>query len=188
MHRDFTFRRRVLVWGLGALLFADAALAAYSWHLATVPRTPEYVLARQIRELKVLGGEIDRAKRIKENLPATMAACGRFEKSMLPASTGYSVVTADLGDLAKKAGLNLQAVSFHQTGVKGRPLYEVQMDASVTGDYPGVVKFINGLQQSKDVFVVESLALGTGSGAAGQSTTIGALIQVKLRLRTYYRT
>jgi Tfp pilus assembly protein PilO len=188
MYRDFTFRRRLIVGSLAVLLLADAGLAVYSWHLATMPKTPDYVLAQETRQLKVLSGEIDRARKIKENLPATMADCDRFEKSLLPASSGYSVVTAELGDLAKKSGLNLNGISFHQTAVKERPLESVEMDAEVTGDYLGVVKFVNGLQRSQDVFIVESLALGAESGFPGQSPTGGAPIRVKVRLETYFRT
>ncbi|HUI73460.1 MAG TPA: hypothetical protein VLX32_00865 [Candidatus Acidoferrum sp.] len=190
MHRDFTIRRRLIIGSLAVLLAADAGLAVYGWHLAAEPKTPEEALARQTRQLKVLSGEIDRANKIKADLPATMADCDRFEKSLLPASTGYSVVTAELGDFAKKAGIELLGVSFHQTEVKDRPLYSVEMDAGVSGNYQGVVKFINGLQRSRDVYVVESLALGAERPESGQlqAAAAGDLIRVRVRLRTYFRT
>lgn len=186
MHRDFTFRRRAIIVCMGVLLLADLALAAYSWHMAASPKTPEDALARQTRQLKVLGGEIDRANKIKADLPATMTDCDRFEKSLLPASTGYSTVTAELGDLAKKSGLNMQGISFHQTEVKDRPLYSIEMNAQVGGSYESVVHFINGLQRSDDVYVVESLALATDTRTGGPGA--GDLLHVTLRMRTYFRT
>jgi Tfp pilus assembly protein PilO len=188
MHRDFTFRRRVILWGLSALLLADAGLAFLSWRLAAAPKTSEQVLARQTSQLKILRGEIERADKIRNDLPATVADCDRFENSLLPASTGYSTVTAELGDLAKKSGLRLQGVSFHQTEVQDRPLSKVEMEAAVTGDYPSVVKFLNGLQRSRNVYVVEALSLGTQSQTQGQGAGGADLIRVSLRLRTYFRT
>ena len=186
MHRDFTFRRRAIMTFMGALLLADLALAGYSWHMAASPKTPEETLARQTRQLKVLSGEIDRAAKIKADLPATMTDCDRFERSLLPADTGYSTVSAELGDLAKKSGLNMQGVSFHQTGVKDRPLYLVDMDAQVNGSYESVVHFINGLQRSNDIYVVESLALASDTKTGGPGS--GDLLHVTLRMRTYFRT
>jgi hypothetical protein len=188
MHRDFTFRRKLILGSLAVLLTADAGLAVYSWRMAAEPKTPEEALARQTRQLKVLSGEINRATRIKADLPATMADCDRFEKSLLPSSTGYSVVTAELGEFAKKAGVDLRGVSFSQTEVKGRPLNSVEMDAAVSGSYTGVVKFINGLQRSSDTYVVESLTLATEKPGPGQANATGDTIHVRLRLRTYFRT
>lgn len=186
MHRDFTFRRRAIMICMGALLLADLALAGYSWHMAATPKTPDEALARQTWHLKVLSAEIDHASKIKADLPATMTDCDRFEKSLLPADTGYSRVSAELGDLAKKSGLNMQGVSFHQSDVKDRPLYAVDMDAQVSGSYESVVHFINGLQRSDEIYVVESLALASDTKTGGPAA--GDLLRVTVKMRTYFRT
>jgi Tfp pilus assembly protein PilO len=182
VHRDFTLRRRLIIGALAVLLVADAGLAVLSWHLATRPRTPEQNVARQASQVKVLKGDIDRVAKIRQDLPKTIGELNDFEKSQFfAASTGYSSVTAEVGELAKKAGLRLQGISFHQVEVKGRPLYEIQMDAQVSGDYLGVVKFLNGLQRSQDVYVVDSLALATEAQGNGND------IRVNLHMRTYFR-
>lgn len=181
MHSDFKFRRRLILGGLSVLLIADAGLAVWSWQLAAAPKTSDQELALRANRVKMLKADIDRVEKIRKDLPQTVADFNRFEKSFLPASTGYSAVTGELGDLAKKAGLRMQGVSFHQAEIKGRPLLEIQMDAQVSGDYLGVVKFLNGLQRSRDVYVVDSLALATE--AQGNSNEI----RVNLRMRTYFR-
>jgi Tfp pilus assembly protein PilO len=189
MHRNFTFPRRFILGILIVLLLADAGLAFFSWQLAAAPKTPEQVLAHETTQVKILRGEVARADKIRADLPATVADCDRFERSLLSASTGYSTVTAELGDLARKSGLRLQGVNFHQTEVQGRPLYKIEMEAAVAGDYPSVIKFLNGLQRSGNVYVVEALSLGTQTQTPGQApgTEGSDLILVSLHLRTYFR-
>lgn len=181
MHRDFKFRRRLIWGGLGVLLLADVGLGVLSWQLAAAPKISDQEVAQRANQVKLLKADIDRVEKIRKDLPQTVADFNRFEKSFLPASTGYSVVTGEMGELAKKAGLRMQGISFHQAEIKGRPLLEIQMDAQVSGDYQGVVKFLNGLQRSQDVYVVDSLALATeAQGNANE-------IRVNLHMRTYFR-
>lgn len=181
MHRDFTLRRRLILSALTLLLLADAGLAAFSWRMAATPKTPEQELARQASQVKFLKGDIDRVEKIRKDLSQTVADFDRFEKSLLPANTGYSAITAEVGELAKGAGLRMQKITFHQTEVKGRPLLEIQIDAEVSGSYLGVVRFLNGLQRSADVYVVDSLGLATDR--QGNSNEI----RVNLRMRTFFR-
>ena len=63
-----------------------------------------------------------------------------------------------------------------------RNLTEVELEASVTGDYSSIVKFMNGLQRSRNSYAVESLALQ----AEGQNSPNG--LRVGLHMKTYFRT
>ena len=181
MHRDFTFRRRVIIGSVAALLVADIGLAAWSFRLAAAPKASDQELARQTDQVKKLKADINRVEGIRQDLTKTVGEFNTFEKSFLPASTGYSAVASEVGELAKKAGLRTQGISFHQVEVKGRPLLEIQMDAQVSGPYTAVVKFLNGLQRSQDVYVVDSLALATQEqGNSGE-------IRVNVHMRTYFR-
>ena len=183
MHREFTLQRRVIIGGLAILLLADAGLATLSWRMASAPRTSEQELARRAQQLKLLKSDTERVEAIRKDLPKTVSDFSRFEKSLLPASTGYSTVTAEVGGLAAKAGLRMQGMTFHQAEVKGRPLSEIQIETQVEGDYSAVVKFLNGLQRSEDVYVVDSLALA----APTQSNSPGRTIRVNVHMRTYFR-
>ena len=183
MRREFTVQRRLIIGGLAVLLLADAGLATLSWRMASAPKTSEQDLAKEAQEVKLLKGDIARVEMIRKDLPQTVADFNRFEKSLLPATTGYSTVTAEVGGLAQKAGLRMQGMAFHQTEVKGRPLLEVQVETQVEGDYPAVVRFLNGLQRSEDVYVVDSLALAGQTQASGSAKGI----RVNVRMRTYFR-
>lgn len=188
MHREFTLQRRLIIGALAVLLLADAGLATLSWRMAATPRPSEQQLAREAQQVKLLKGDIQRVEMIRKDLPKTVSDFNRFEKSLLPASTGYSTVTAEVGNLARKAGLRMQGMTFNQTALKDRPLSDIEMDTQIEGEYTSVVKFLNGLQRSQDVYVVDSLALASqqtpNSGAAPGP---GRLIRVNVHMHTYFR-
>jgi Tfp pilus assembly protein PilO len=184
MRRDFALQKRVIIGGLSLLVLADIGLAAFSWQQAAAPRTPQQELDRQTMRLKLLQGDIDRAKAIQQSMPATQADCDRFEKSLLPASTGYSTVAGELGSIAGKAGLQISGVNFHHKEFTTRGLTEVELEATIGGGYSSVVRFLNGLQRSENVYTVDSLALASESQTLGASSAI----RVTLHMRTFFRT
>ena len=183
MDRAITVRRRLILGGLTLLLAADLALAGYSWHTATAVRKPMVQLAEDSRKLQLLSADIERAEKIRHDLPATIADCDRFDNGLLPASTGSSALTGELDELARKSGLQIQSVTFGHKDLAGRNLTEIGLEASVSGEYANIVKFMNGLQRSPNSYIVESLTLQ----AEGQSAAPGAL-RIGLHMKTYFRT
>jgi Tfp pilus assembly protein PilO len=103
---------------------------------------------------------------------------------LYPASTGYSSVSAELGAIAAKSGLQLESRSFQQGEVKGRNLERVEIEAVVTGSYAGVVRFLNGLQHSNNVYAVAGL---TAKGDEGPQAARGQ-VHVSMHIQTYFRT
>jgi hypothetical protein len=169
MRRDFTLQRRVIIGGLALLVLADCGLGAFSWRQASAPRTPQQELDRQTLQLRLLQGEIDRAKAIQQSMPVTQIDCDKFERS--------------LGGIAGKARLQISGVNFHHKEIPNRGLSEVELEATISGDYEGVVRFLNGLQRSENVYTVDSLALTSDNQSQGAS----AAIRVTVHLRTFFR-
>jgi Tfp pilus assembly protein PilO len=89
----------------------------------------------------------------------------------------YSPVAAELGALAAKNNVLLSRVQYAQ-GKPDEGLYEVRMDASLSGDYAPIVRFINGLERDKIFFVIDSL------GLSGQQS---GMVNLRMRLTTYLR-
>jgi Tfp pilus assembly protein PilO len=183
MRKDFTSRKRIVLGLVGLLVFADCGLAAYSWWQASAPRTPQQELDRESFQLKLLRGDIERAKGIEQSMPVTQADCDKFEKSLLPSNTGYSAVIEELGAIARKTGLQFSSKNFHQKDVASYKLTEIELEASISGDYVSVVKFLNALQRSENVYVVDSLALSTENQVQGSPS----VLRLSLRMRTYFR-
>ena len=92
----------------------------------------------------------------------------------------YSQVAAELGALTTRAGVRLARVQYGQAPVlSGRDaLIQVNMDASVSGDYRPVVGLINDIERDKMFFVIGGITL------TGQQT---GQVNLRLRLTTYLR-
>ena len=103
----------------------------------------------------------------------------RFYAERLP--TSYSQIAAKLGVLATQDHVRLANVQYVQkpvAQVSVGQLTEVQMDASLSGDYRGLVEFLNGLERSRVFFLINGVTL-TGQ----QSGTVN----LRMRLTTYLR-
>jgi Tfp pilus assembly protein PilO len=183
MRRDFTVRKRIILVAVVLLVLADLGLAAYSWQLASAPHAPEEQIAVKTKQRGLLKGDIERAQGIRDHVPATQKDCDHFEQSLFPASAGYSAVRSELGDTARKSGIQIDDLSFKQAEIPNRGMTEVVIDATVNGNYKSVVGFLNGLQRSPNLYSVDSLTLGSEANQASAS-----IIKVALHLRTYFRT
>jgi len=183
MGRDFKFQRRAILLAVILLVTADIALAAYSWTFASA-LNPQQDLMMLTRNRDLLQADILRAQDIRSKIPAIQKDCDEFEKSLYPASTGYSAVSSELGAIARKSGLQIESSNLREEGLKARQLTEVQIETMVVGSYSGVVRFLNGLQRSNVVYAVEGLSARSDTspnGATGQ-------VRVTLHIKTYFRT
>jgi hypothetical protein len=113
------------------------------------------------------------------NLPERVAdstkGAGRFYDGRVPGAD--SAILAELGALEQKANVRLSRV---QTSFAPalRDVTEVRMDASVSGDYTSVMRFINSVERDKMFFVIDGLTL------TGQQ---GGLVNLRLKVTTYLR-
>jgi Tfp pilus assembly protein PilO len=166
---------------LALLLVADIALAFLLWRSSSIGpvemRAQRDDLALQARLLKA---DVERGEKIRASLPQVGKDCEDFyQRSFLSASTGYSSVETDLGAIAAKAGLKTSGFAFTQHDVKDRGVTEMTITTSVDGNYESVIQFINGLERSRNFYLLNNLSL--------TSATSGE-VKLQLELQTYFRT
>jgi Tfp pilus assembly protein PilO len=184
MRREFTFRKQAIIAGVILLILADVALAAYSWQLVSSPRSPREQWSVEMMQHDLLKADIKRAQDIRDKIPAIQKNFDQIEHSLFPASSGYSSIRSELGEIARKSVVQLVDLSFRQLEIPSRGMTEVIVDATVDGDYKNVIHFLNGVQRSPNLYAVNALTLATEN--ANQSAS-GA-IKVTLHLKTYFRT
>ncbi len=172
--------KRWIVRGLLVVVALDAALGLYLWRTAASHPQAERAALEKLRERhRVAGDDLQRAERIERRLPDVERECNRFfVAQFLNTSTGYSSVVQDLGDIAKQAGLPPSTIGFKQHEVEKRGVVEVEVNASVEGDYQALVRFINGLERNEHLYLIDSLSL-----TAGQDKRI----KLALQMKTYFR-
>ncbi len=173
--------KRVVLAGLAALGLVDLGLGILLWQLRQTDPTD---LSRQRTELqikaKLLKADVARGEAIRKEMPKVGEQAKDFYEQELPQSTaGYSSLVADLGEIANKSGLRTSSTAFQDHELKDRGVTEIQIQETVEGDYASVLKYIEGLERSKNFYLLSDLGL--------DSSETGTL-HLKLLLKTYFRT
>ena len=181
MSRDFKFQKRVIVGALGIALLCDLVLGIVTWRFKRELTSPQTILAQARLREKTLEAAVKRASEIQKNYPKNAKECDNFEKSLRNVSVGYSSILADLGALAKKAGLETEGVNFRQSNLEGHNMAQVEVDATVAGNYESLVRFINELQRAENFYVLEELSLAPAAQTSGNN------LKLNLHLKTYFR-
>jgi hypothetical protein len=166
---------------LGVLLLADLALAVFLWQGAR--QDPAALRAERDRlavQAKLLRADVERAQKIRASLPEAGRDCDTFyRQSFLDAATGYSQIESDLSAIAAQSGVKTSGLSFKRTEIKDRGVTQISINTSVDADYSAVIRFINGLERSKNFYLLDGLRLGTGATGG---------IKLDLELHTFFRT
>lgn len=166
---------------LALLVAADVALAAALWQAGREgPQSLRNQRDRLAIQGKLLEADVERGEKIRESLPQIGTDCDKFyHDAFLDSHTGYSAISEDLGDLATQSGLRSTGLTFGRKDLKDRGVTEITIKSGVQGDYPALIKFINGLERSKNFYLLDELHL--------ESSTTGG-IRLNLTLRTFFRT
>ena len=182
---DFKLQKRLIIAGLAVLLLADVALAVYGVRMFDARQNPQSYLITQSRQVALVKADVKRAGDIQKKIPSYLKGLDEFEGSLLPAPKGYSSISEELAALAKKNNVAIADSKFRQKEITGRNLLEVEIETSVGGDYGGIVRFLNALQRSRSVYIVDTLQVDTEGQVFGQ--TVPGALRVNLHLRTYFR-
>lgn len=172
--------KRIVIVGLGVLLAADVAVGVFLWQTS---RQRPADLRAELDHLKLEAtlrqADIARGQRIRASLPQVGKDCSQFyQDAFLSADTGYSTISADLSSIADKAGLRISDTAYKEDSKQTHGVKEVSISTSVDGRYASVIQFINGLEQSRNFYLLNDLQLTSAKGGA---------IQLKLNLRTFFR-
>ena len=166
-------------WGLAAVVLADAALVYVNVRNGGGDSQMR-ALEERTRQQAEMVRDIRRAEEIEKNLKedARKQCDAFFAERLRPVEGGYSSVVAEIGEVAKGAGLQVSGIAFRERAVEDRGVMEVEVSAKVEGNYRNVVRFINGLERSKSFYLLNRL--GLDSSEAGN-------IKLTLELKTYFR-
>ncbi len=171
--------QKLIRWLLGLVLVADLALAAVNWRMASAPRDPDAELHMLRQQRALLAADIARAKKIRAELgDIEQEGDAFFKQQIVPEETGYSGLSENFGKLANAAGVRASNITYRTGEPDKRGVIEIEIGATVSGDYPNIVRFINGLEHSETFYVLDSLTLGAGSSGG---------LGLNLHLRTFFR-
>jgi len=156
----------VVVIGLGVRLAMD-------WS-ATNGNSADALAAKQL-QLKALEVQTTPLRGLEHRVADSRGDMQNFYAKRIPAT--YSAIAEHVGALEVKSGVRLTRLLYGQ-GAPSGDLTEISLDAGVSGEYPQIMRFVNGLERDQTFFVVRAMVL-TG--------TQGGLVNLRLRVSTWLR-
>jgi Tfp pilus assembly protein PilO len=189
MLRNFNFNvwppnnpRAIIQLGLCVLLGANL-VAAY-FVIRPIGGSPQ--------DLQRQAGEMRTEQRQKQGaLDKTRALAGKIEvgrgegdkfmsKYFLPRRTAYSTILTELNDMASQAKVTPRESTSAIEPVEGSDTLEMmQITANFEGDYTSLIRFVNLIDKSNRLLIMESLNATPQQGAAK--------LNVMMRLDMYVR-
>jgi len=173
--------KRMVRWAVLAVLAADAGLLFWNWQMRGAAPQSQAAQRDHLRnQHEALGKDVHHAADIRARMPGVEKECDRFlDEQLLPSTGAYSALAEDLNRIARESGLQARGISYRQDELADRRVMEVEVSASVEGNYQSLVKFINLLERSQQFYLLENLALVEASSGSG--------IRLNLQLKTYFR-
>jgi hypothetical protein len=162
--------------GFAAMLTIVVILAirfGMDWS-ATSGRSNDALASKQF-ELKALDLETAPLRGLDKRVENSRADMLAFYSKRIPQN--YSLIHRRIGELALKGPVRLSRVQYSQ-GAPGIDLTEISMDAGITGNYPEIMRFVNGLERDETFFVIRAMSL------TGQQ---GGIVNLRLRVSTWLR-
>jgi type IV pilus assembly protein PilO len=141
---------------------------------ATNGSSSDALAAKQV-ELKALDLQTAPLRGLDKRVADSRAQIKAFLDKRIPPS--YSSIDRRIGELGVSSGVRLTRVQYTQ-GKPGSDLTEISMDASITGSYPQIMRFVNSLERNQTFFVIRGLTL------TGQQ---GGLVNLRLQVSTWLR-
>jgi len=182
---DFKIQRLAIIAGLVALFALDGFLVYHNSAMSSADANPEQALKLHAQRVALVKADVERATKIKAREPEIQKFFEEFETTLPPAGKGYSVISQEFDDISKDTHVTVQDVKFRRKDVGGRNVDQIEIDATLSGDYAGIVRFLNHLQRSKNTYIVDSLGLDT-QNTPGSQVPPGT-VKVSLHLRSYFR-
>ena len=184
---DFRTKKTIIIASLGLLLAVNGLLEYHNAKLASKDQDPELILKNEARQAAMLKADVERANKIKARMPDVEKYFEQFETTLPPLGKGYSVISAELDATARETHVQVRDSKFRQKEVPGRNVDEVEIEATLDGDYTGIVKFLNHLQRSKNTYIVDSLGLDSNTITGVGNQSAAGTVKVALHMRSYFR-
>jgi len=162
--------------GFSVLAIATILLAVrvgLDWR-ATSSSNVEQMASKQA-ELRTLQLQTAPLRGLDKKVGLSRQQIDEFYAKRIPPT--WSTVLEQLGTLKDKAPVQLTRAGYTQAPGSG-DLTEIRMEAGVSGDYRGIMRFINGLERSQTFFVIRAMALN-----GQQSGTVNLRLVVSTWLR-----
>lgn len=175
---DLRTTRRKLKIAIGAMLCLDVAAAAVLFSpLAGSEHSRRAQLEQLWGELQQKTREVEPLRGLDKKIVLASDQIKQFYQDRLPGQD--SAISAELGKLVAENGVNISQAKYSFKDPEPVGLRRVEIEASLSGDYLQLVRFINAVERDKLFFIIDNVELG-----GEQAGTV----KLQMKLETYLRT
>jgi len=132
-------------------------------------------IAGRQAELKALEIQTTPLHGLDKKVELSRQQIDEFYAKRVPPS--YSAILERLGAVMAKGPVKMPRAGYTQAP-GSVDLTEIRIDAGVSGDYPAIMRFINGLERSQTFFVIRAMAL---TGQQGGTVNLRLVVSTWLR-------
>jgi type IV pilus assembly protein PilO len=134
-------------------------------------------LSSRLRQKKAV---LDRTRVLVSKIQAGREQGDDFlQRYFLPANTAYSTVYSEIIELAKEAQMKAKESTYSMEPIEGSDTLSLMtVTQALEGSYPQLIHFINALDKSQQLLIIESLQ-ATPQSSGG--------LTVQMKLQTYVR-
>jgi type IV pilus assembly protein PilO len=133
------------------------------------------VVAGKQTQWKAMELETAPLRGLDKRLEKSRAEMDAFYLKRIPPA--YSSISSRIDDLGVNSGVRLSRTQYTQ-GAPGADLTEIDMDTSITGEYPAIMHFVNSLERDPIFFVIKAMNL------TGQQ---GGQVSLRMQVATWLR-
>ena len=172
-----TETRKRLVMGFAALMIVDvlALVVLFSPLVGSEKERGDQLQQLNI-QLKQKRQEVERVGDIDKKIALAAQQIDAFYKDRLP--NRDSAVSDSLGKLAAESGVKLEQVKYDPKEGSSAGLRPLQVEASLSGDYPQLARFLNALERNQVFFIVDGVDL------TGEQNNV---VKLQMKLRTFLK-
>jgi hypothetical protein len=175
---DLRNTRRKFTIAFAALGLVDVlAIAVLLSPLAGSQRARREQLGQLEKELLLKTRQVEPLIGFDTKIKAADRQIDSFYKDRLP--TRDSAISETLGRVAAESGVKIGHIGYAVKDPEPVALRPVLIEASLSGNYLQLVRFINSLERDQLFFIVDSVELG------GEQ---GGVVRLQMKLETYLKT
>lgn len=175
---DLRSTRRQLKMAMAAMLCLDvAAVAVLFSPLAGSESSRRTQLHELWMQLQQKTREVEPLRGLDKKIVMAGDQINQFYKERLPDQD--SIISGELGKLVTQNGVKIARAKYTFRDPEPVGLRRVEIEASLSGDYLQLVRFINAVERDQVFFIISNVEL-----AGEQAGTV----KLQMKLETYLRT
>ena len=175
---DLRDTRRKIKIGLAALGVLDVVAVAILFSPLVGSERGRRAQQEQLwKEMQQKTRQVEPLRGMDKKIVVARQQIDHFYKDRLPDRD--SAIAEAMGRVATDAGIKIGQIKYTLVDSQSAGLREMEVEASLSGNYLQLVRFINSLERDQVFFIVDSLQLG--GEQAGE-------VRLQMKLETYLRT